>query len=338
MKTLFITDIKDGIQLSDQFMVKGCSKAETKAGKTYLNVTLMDQTGDISCKIWDQAERYFPLCEVGKVVEITAKCQSYRGNLQLSIGAVQQLDQASLDMSHFVPSTENDVEEMASEFLLLAKSVKDPFIRKLLLKFFNNDGFFAIFKKAPAAKAMHHAYLGGLLEHTLGVARLADQISKLYTDLDRSLLLAGAMLHDIGKVKEFSFDSHTFDYSDTGRLMGHMVIGVEMVQEHIKKIKDFPEDLGVRIKHLILSHHGRYEFGSPTLPMLMEGFVLNFIDDMDAKLNTIAGVSKKASTEDYQWSEYQRSLERFLFVKGPVEHEAAPTPPVAPANKQPSLF
>ena len=207
----------------------------------------------------------------------------------------------------------------------------------LLLKFFNNDEFFTIFKKAPAAKAMHHAYLGGLLEHTLGVARLADQVSKLYSDLDRSLLLAGAMLHDIGKVKEFSFDSHTFDYSNTGRLMGHMVIGVEMIQERINKIKDFPTELGVRIKHLILSHHGRYEFGSPTLPMLMEGFVLNFIDDMDAKLNTIAGVTKKATTEGYQWSDYQRSLERFLFVKGHSEEEPS-SHYQEEKNPQPSLF
>ncbi len=337
MKTLFITDIKDGMGITDQFMVKQCSKAETKAGKTYLNVTLMDQTGDISCKIWDQAERYFPLCETGKVVEIQAKCQSYRKHLQLSISSVQPLDQANIDMGNFVPSTENDVEEMATELIMLAKSVKDPFIRKLLLKFFNDDVFFTVFKKAPAAKGMHHAYLGGLLEHTLGVARLANQISKLYADLDRSLLLAGAMLHDIGKVKEFSFDSHTFDYSDTGRLMGHMVIGVEMVQKRIKKIKDFPEELGVRIKHLILSHHGRYEYGSPTLPMLMEGFVLNFVDDMDAKLNTIAGVSKKATTEGYEWSEYQRGLERFLFVKG-HSSDKQPAPEPTQPNKQPSLF
>ncbi len=338
MKSLFITDIKDGTVITDQFMVKQCSKAETKAGKTYLNVTLVDRSGDISCKVWDKAEQLFPLCEVGSVINVQAKCQSYRGNLQLSISTVTALNQASVDMGQFVPSSENDVEEMATEFILLAKSVKEPFIRKLLLKFFTDEPFFAIFKKAPAAKGMHHAYLGGLLEHTLGVARLADQIAKLYSDLDRSLLLAGAMLHDIGKVKEFSFDSHTFDYSDQGRLMGHMVIGVEMVQERITKIKDFPEELGVRIKHLILSHHGRYEFGSPTLPMLMEGFVLNFIDDMDAKLNTIAGVTKKATSAGYQWSEYQRSLERFLFIKGHSEQDSPKETPPEPDQKQPSLF
>lgn len=338
MKTLFISDIKDGTTIKDQFMVKQCAKAETKAGKTYLNVTLMDRSGDISCKVWDQAELLFPRCETGKVVEVQAKCQSYRSNLQLSISTVNSLDQDSVDMGQFVPSTENDVEEMATEFILLAKSVKEPFIRKLLLKFFNDEPFFTIFKKAPAAKGMHHAYLGGLLEHTLGVARLADHISKLYTDIDRSLLLAGAMLHDIGKVKEFSFDSHTFDYSDQGRLMGHMVIGVEMVQERIKRIKDFPDELGVRIKHLILSHHGRYEFGSPTLPMLMEGFVLNFIDDMDAKLNTIAGVTKKATGAGYQWSEYQRSLERFLFIKGNSEQDSPQITAIKPDQKQPSLF
>ncbi len=338
MKTLFISDIQDGALVDDQFMVKQCSQAETKAGKTYLNVTLMDQSGDIGCKIWDQAERFLPECREGAVVRVQAKCQSYRSNLQLNISAVQPLDQSSVDMSLFVPSTENDVEQMATEFIMLIKSVKDPFIRKLLLKFFNNEEFFDLFKRAPAAKAMHHAYLGGLLEHTLGVARLADHVATLYPDVDRSLLLAGAILHDIGKVKEFSFDSHTFDYSDTGRLMGHMVLGVEMVQEHVRSIKDFPEELTVRIKHLILSHHGRYEFGSPTLPMLMEGFILNFVDDMDAKLNTIAGVSKKATANGYQWSDYQRSLERFLFVKGHAEEEQNSEQLTEKENKQPSLF
>jgi 3'-5' exoribonuclease len=337
MKTLFISNIQDGALISDQFMVKQCSQAETKAGKPYLNITLMDQSGVISGKIWDQAARFLPECQEGGVVAVQAKVQSYRDNLQLNISTIQQLDPSTVDMGQFIPSTDNDVEQMTTEFIMLAKSVKDPFIRKLLLKFFNNEEFLALFKRAPAAKGMHHAYLGGLLEHTLGVARLADQVAKLYPDLDRSLLLAGAMLHDIGKVKEFSFDSPVIDYSDPGRLMGHMVIGVEMVQERIQAIRDFPEDLGVRLKHLILSHHGRYEFGAPTLPMLMEGFVLNFVDDMDAKLNTIAGVAKKATTNGYQWSEYQRSLERFLFVKGHSETEEDEH--VHPQeNKQPSLF
>ncbi|MDA3785784.1 MAG: HD domain-containing protein, partial [Deltaproteobacteria bacterium] len=238
-----------------------------------------------------------------------------------------------------------NIDEMAAEFLALATGVSDPFIQKLLLSFFEDEDFFALFKKAPAAKMMHHAYLGGLLEHTLGVARLAEAVSRLYPSLDRSLLMAGAMLHDIGKTKEFSFDSLRFDYSDSGRLVGHMVLGVEMVQERLNTIKGFPAELAMRVKHLILSHHGRHDFGSPTLPMLLEGFVLNFIDDLDAKVNTIDKVSAQAKEEGYQWSDYQRSLERFLFVKGrAAQSNEVPEPeeeavlPALPPRQQPTLF
>ncbi|MEN8257013.1 MAG: HD domain-containing protein [Thermodesulfobacteriota bacterium] len=347
-KKTFISAIKDGQAVNDLFMVQDLSKAETKAGKPYLSLKLMDKSGEIGAKVWDRAEQREPQCPAGAVIAIKARCSSYRNALQLSITDLHRVPDEEVDFSAFVPSSKNDINEMAAEFAGLANSVSDPFIKKLLLAFFADEEFFAIFKKAPAAKMMHHAYLGGLLEHTLGVARLADAVSNLYPSLDRSLLMAGAMLHDIGKTKEFSFDSHRFDYSNAGRLMGHMVMAVEMVQERLSTIQDFPEELAVRVKHLILSHHGRYDFGSPTLPMLLEGFALNFIDDMDAKINTIEKVSEQAKEEGYQWSDYQRSLERFLFVKGrsaqvdeeePSEPEATESSPEPPSpRKQPSLF
>ncbi|MBU0681969.1 MAG: HD domain-containing protein [Proteobacteria bacterium] len=343
-KKNFISDITDGQQVEDLFMVQELSKLETKAGKPYLSLKLMDKSGEMVAKVWERADELERHCPAGAVVAIKGRCSSYRNTLQLSITDLARVPNEDVDFSAFVPTSRYDVDKMAAEFVGLAKSVSDPFIKKLLLKFFDDEDFFAVFKKAPAAKAMHHAYLGGLLEHTLGVARLADSVSKLYPSLDRSLLMAGAMLHDIGKIKEFSFDSHTFDYSDSGRLVGHMVLGVEMIQERVSKIKDFPEELAVRVKHLLLSHHGRHDFGSPTLPMLLEGFALNFIDDLDAKINTIEKVSAQAKEEGYQWSDYQRSLERFLFVKGhsaqAEEDTEENTPPLAtpPRKQQPSLF
>lgn len=341
-KKIFISDITDGQQVEDLFMVQELSKLETKAGKPYLSLKLMDKSGEIVAKVWERADELEPLCPAGAVVAVKARCSSYRNVLQLSITDIARVPNEDVDFCAFVPTSKYDVDKMATEFIALARSVSDPFIKKLLLKFFEDEEFFAIFKKAPAAKAMHHAYLGGLLEHTLGVARLADSVSNLYPSLDRSLLMAGAMLHDIGKIKEFSFDSHTFDYSDTGRLMGHMVLGVEMIQERLRTIKDFPEDLAVRVKHLLLSHHGRHDFGAPTLPMLLEGFALNFIDDLDAKINTIEKVSEQATTDGYQWSDYQRSLERFLFVKGRSAQldpaPAAEPETTAPPRIQPSLF
>jgi 3'-5' exoribonuclease len=343
-KKTFISDITDNQQVEDLFMVQEVSKAETKTGKSYLSLKLMDKSGEIVAKVWDQADHWEPECPAGAIIAIKARCSSYRNVLQLSITEITRIPDEEVDFAAFIPSSKHNVVEMAAEFLALAKGVSDPFIKKLLLKFFADEDFFTIFKKAPAAKAMHHAYLGGLLEHTLGVARLADAVSNLYPSLDRSLLMAGAMLHDIGKIKEFSFDSHRFEYSDSGRLVGHMVLGVEMIQERVSKIKDFPEELAVRVKHLLLSHHGRHDFGSPTLPMLLEGFALNFIDDMDAKINTIEKVSEQAKDEGYQWSDYQRSLERFLFVKGhsaQIDEEVRQEPSLesaAPTRKQPSLF
>lgn len=340
MKNIFIADIKDGQNIADSFLVKSMHRAETKAGKPYLNLNLMDKSGEIVGRVWEQADKWEPLCPQGALVQITAQCQSFRGTLQLNISQINRQNESQLNMADYVPASPYDINEMRLEFMKLARSVTDANIRKLLLKFFNDDEFMAIFSKAPAAKAMHHAYIGGLLEHTLGVARLADQVAPLYPGLDHSLLMAGAMLHDIGKVVEFDFSAFPADYSDQGRLMGHMVLGVEMVSQKIAQLKNFPADLTVRIKHLILSHHGRYEFGSPTLPMLSEGFVLNFIDDLDAKMNTIEGVRAKMQDPGYQWSDYQRPLERFLFIKGHEEPPPPTTPHETKATKaqQPSLF
>jgi 3'-5' exoribonuclease len=171
---------------------------------------------------------------------------------------------------------------------------------------------------------MHHAYLGGLLEHTLAVSQLAEMLADFYPALDRDLLLAGALLHDIGKTREFTFETYPFDYSDKGRLMGHLVLGAEMIQEKISALPGFPEDLSTRLQHLVLSHHGRYEFGSPCLPMMSEAFVLNFLDDLDAKLNFMGRLEEQAQEPGYQWTDFQRTLERFLFVNGRPHAEAEP--------------
>lgn len=259
---------------------------------------------------------------------VSGQAQAYKGVVQLRIDNLKRVDESEVDFSQFVPSTTGDVKLMAKEVMKIAGSLENPFLKELLLSIFGQRSLMADFQKAPAAKAMHHAYIGGLLEHTLAVARLAEQACSLYPSLDRSLLLAGALLHDIGKLTEFDFASFPFDYSDKGRLVGHMVLGIEMIQEKIDAISGFPEELATQLKHLILSHHGRHEFGSPALPMMAEAFVLNFIDDLDAKMNYMDRLSQKVDGEGYQWSEYQRNLERFLFVKGhsaddndPVEQE-----------------
>jgi 3'-5' exoribonuclease len=311
-----IKDIRENQQLDSIFLIKEMSRAETRNGNPYLSLVLMDKSGEIGGRVWEDADRWQSECTIGRIARVTALAQSFKGILQLKINTIRAIPPGEADPSLFVPAAPGDPKVMAAELLKLAKEVENPFLRELLLAFFQDRKFMATFKQAPAAKAMHHAYLGGLLEHSLGVARLACKVADLYPAADRSLLLAGALLHDIGKVEEFSFATYPFDYSDSGRLMGHHVLGVEMIQTRLARIAGFPPDLAVRLKHLILSHHGRHEFGSPALPMMLEAFILNFLDDLDAKINYIQRLGSQTAAAGYQWTDYQRSLERFLYVRG----------------------
>ncbi len=324
-KTVFINQIKEGQAVHDIFLVRDMSRAETRSGKPYLMLTLMDRTGEIAGRLWENADAFLDACEPGNLVQVSGGAQAFRGTLQLKIDNVLQLDKEDADIGLFLQGSKKNIDAMAMEIMDVAKSVRDPFCRKLLLKLYKDNSFFVEFQRAPAAKTMHHAYLGGLLEHTLAVAQLADMLADFYPALDRDLLLAGALLHDIGKTRELAFDSFPFSYTDRGRLVGHLVLGVEMIQETIKTIADFPEDLATRLQHLILSHHGRYEFGSPSLPMISEAFVLNFLDDLDAKLNFLGRLEGQTAEPGYQWTDFQRTLERFLYVKGRphVERESS---------------
>ena len=228
---------------------------------------------------------------------------------------------------------------MADELQVLLRTIKNPFIRKLLNYFFNKSDWWPKFQEAPAAKGIHHAYIGGLLEHSLSVAQLCHFMAEHYEGVDHSLLLAGALLHDIGKLEELKTESGVIEYSVAGRLKGHLVIGSEMVSEAAGRIKGFPKELLAQLQHLILSHHGRQEFGSPTVPMTVEAFVLSFVDDLDAKLNLTEQLRRKMKSADMSWTDYQRTLERYLYLGGFEEkpvREAKEQP--APPRSQPSLF
>jgi 3'-5' exoribonuclease len=315
-KKTFINQIRDGQHVIDHFLVKEMSRAETRSGKPYLILTLMDRSGELPARLWDNVDALLPESNPGSLVLIKGQAQTFRESLQLKIDTLKGAAADQQDMLLFLPSCGQDINDMAGQIVSMAESIAEPSYRKLLLKFFNDSSFFADFQVAPAAKNMHHAYLGGLLEHTLAVSRLAEAVSGFYPALDRDFLLTGALLHDIGKVEELSCRSYPFDYTDQGRLVGHLVLGVKMTQDKINSIADFPDELATRLQHLILSHHGRYEFGSPTLPMMSEAFVLNFIDDLDAKLNHMGRLESQAAKDGYQWSDFQRTLDRFLFIEG----------------------
>lgn len=327
-KGCLIKDIADGRNVEGVFLVKEMKRAETRTGSPYLMLTIMDRSGEMEARVWDNADELQPQCPAGAFVRLSGQAQAYKGVVQLKINTLTAVDAAGLDMAQFVPTAAGDPETMAADLVKIAGSVRDPHLNRLLAAFFKDKQFMAGFMKAPAAKNMHHAYIGGLLEHTLAVARLAEQVCALYPALDRSLLLAGALLHDIGKVREFSFDVYPFNYSDDGRLVGHMVLAIEMIAAKTGRLKGFPPELATRVKHLILSHHGRHEFGTPTLPMMLEAFVLNFLDDLDAKINYFDRLRGTVEEPGYQWTDYQRTLERFLYVSARQEGEqdAGPGP------------
>lgn len=343
-KTQFIDQLKEGDRLDDFFLVKAARLAETRAGKPYLILEVVDKTGEIGGPIWDQVEKLQGICQVGQFVHLSGQVQSYQGKLQLKVDTARAVDRSEVDLADFVLVCDQDREGLARDLQALVSSVKNPFLKKLLHSFFRKEPQWQRFQDAPAAKGIHHAYLGGLLEHSLSVARIADTLAAHYSGVDRSLLLAGALLHDIGKVEELVMEVAVIDYTPQGRLKGHLVMGSEMVAEAAAHIKDFPPALLTQLQHLILSHHGRKEFGSPTVPMTVEAVLLSFVDDLDAKMNLMEQLRKKMKEPGLQWTEYQRSLERYLYL-GPFasseteevervdERRTAPAPP-----RQQTLF
>lgn len=313
-KRQFVQDLQEGDRVSEVFLVKAARLAETRAGKAYIQLTLMDKSGAIDGPVWERAEELFGACALGAPLLVQAVVQSYRERLQLKIETVEAVAAAEVDMGDFVPSCPHDLGELGQRVQDLVANLEDPFLRKLLRRFLKKEPMWQRFQESPAAKGIHHAYLGGLLEHSLSVAELAGDMAGHYPGIDRSLLIAGALLHDVGKVEELQMEVALIEYTARGRLKGHLVIGSEMVAAEAGRIKDFPGELLDQLQHLILSHHGRQEYGSPTVPMTLEAFVLSFLDDLDAKMNLMEQLRGKLVEPGLQVTEYQRSLERFLYL------------------------
>lgn len=338
-KNRFIEELKEGDRVDDLFLVKSARVAETRAGKPYLVLTVMDKSGELGGPVWDNAEEYHEICQPGGFVNLQGMVQSYRDKLQLKVDAIRPVAREQVDLADFLPTTPRNREEMASELQALVRTVSNPHLRKLLNHFFKKDEIWQRFQHAPAAKGIHHAYLGGLLEHSLSMARVADMMAAHYEGVDRSLLIAGALLHDIGKVEELYVDGGLIDYTDRGRLKGHLVIGSEMIGQVAARLQGFPEEVLEQLQHLILSHHGRQEFGSPTVPMTVEALLLSYIDDLDSKMNVLEQLRRKMNSTEMNWSEYQRSLERYLYLNSLQEEESTPVgESVAVPVKQPTLF
>lgn len=314
LKKTFVDAIEAGQTVNDLFVVREKRLAYKKDGNPYLTITLADRTGDVKAVAWDNVEKISKAFAAGDHVKIKGNATEYKGALQLVVLNLSRHDPAEVNPRDFLPSTERDVDQMLGRLVKISQTVENPHLSKLLSAFFEDTAFVNRFKMAPAAKKMHHAYLGGLLEHTLSMALLIQAIAGHYKGIDKDLLLTGGILHDIGKVDEFSYETH-IDYSDAGRLLSHIVIGVEMLEARIATINDFPEDLSLLLKHMIVSHHGTRDFGSPEPPMTLESIILHYLDELDAKVTAVRTFMDSEEDPEAAWTSYHRVLERF-FYKG----------------------
>jgi 3'-5' exoribonuclease len=329
----WLKDLEENQQVHGRYLVKEKRLGTTRRGEPFLSLTLADRSGEIEAKVWDNAEEISNSFSEGDVVEVEGSTGSYRGKIQLTLASALNCEEGC-DTSILLESSPLPAGEMLKALREILHTIENPHLRALTDRFLADKDFVAGFKQAPAAKNFHHGYLGGLLEHTLAVCKLAVNVAPLYPSLDRDLLVFGAFVHDIGKIHELRCRP-VIDYTDEGRLIGHLVLGTRMLEEKIRSLKGFPADLEVKIMHLILSHHGEYEFGSPKRPKFLEAFALHLLDDLDAKINGL-GRFIEQDREKGSWTEFNRLFTRFL-LKGEPEVEQPPDK-APPGPAQGTLF
>ena len=282
----YIKEYREGDRVSDVYLCKHKQSAVTKNGKQYENVILQDKTGTIDAKIWDPNSAGIDEFDALDYIGVYGDVTSFNGALQVNIKRVRKCQEGEYNPADYLPMSPYDIEEMYRELLYYVDSIENQYLKTLLELFFVKDeAFVKAFKRSSAAKTVHHGFVGGLLQHTLSVAKLCAFYCERYERLNKDLLIAAALCHDIGKIKELSFFPEN-DYTDEGQFLGHIVMGTEMVGEKIRQIPNFPSIIESELKHCILAHHGEYEFGSPKKPAIMEAVALNFADNTDAKMQT----------------------------------------------------
>ena len=310
---IYAVDIKENENVDSLFLVREKTSSVTKTGNPYLKVRLGDRSGEIEGRIWSSAETFTEFFQRDDFVRIKGKAVFFQDRLQVNISHIGRVEDEGITLSDFFPTTEKDVAQMCDSLIQISQEVKNPHLRNLLNLFWNDQPFLEGFRKAPASKQIHHAYIGGLMEHTLSLAQLVKSNACHYEGLNTDLLMTGALLHDIGKVYELSY-RRSFDYSDEGRLLGHILIGIETVEGKIRQLIDFPKDLSVLLKHLLLSHHGQYIYGSPKKPMTLEAVMLHHLDDMDAKVSGLQDFLKAKVPSGSKWSAYHPQFEQFFYA------------------------
>ena len=306
----YIETFREGERIQETYLCRQRTTAMTKTGKEYENVILQDKTGSLDAKIWDPHSMGIDEFDALDYVEVNGDVTVFNGQTQLSIKRARKISETDVDPTNYLPCTNKNIDEMMMELTKFIAGVNNPYYKQVLTKLFiDNTEFAEAFKKHSAAKSVHHGFIGGLLEHTLSVAKMCDFFAKQYPILNRDLLMTSAICHDIGKVYELS-DFPMNDYTDAGQLLGHIVMGSEMIGKIMDSIPDFPTKLKNELKHCILAHHGELEYGSPKKPALIEAMALNLADNADAKIETMTELlNSNSSASSDQWLGYNRLLE-----------------------------
>ncbi|PIU00062.1 MAG: HD family phosphohydrolase [Bdellovibrionales bacterium CG10_big_fil_rev_8_21_14_0_10_45_34] len=313
MTKQFVKDLAERTPVNSTFLCREKSVLTGKTGKPYISMTLSDRTGQIDGRIWDNAEEMAEMFEVDDFVNVKGNIQKFQGRKQIVVSAMDIIDTSLVDISEFLPKTKFEIDEMFSDLMNIVENTKDIFIKKLLQNTLTDNEIQPLFKNCPAAKTIHHAYIGGLLEHCLSICRIMEFLAVHYGNLNRDLLVFGAIYHDIGKIWELKFGT-SIGYSDVGKLVGHIPLGSELVERKAREIENFPVDLKNILKHIVLSHHGKLEYGSPKVPSLLEAVVVGYIDDLDSKVNSISEFLASESESDSAWTRMHYSMGR-TFLK-----------------------
>ncbi|MEZ5352617.1 MAG: HD domain-containing protein [Bryobacteraceae bacterium] len=338
MKSPTVTDLRAGELATGTFLVMHKDIRPKKgSGDPYLSLVLADRTGEIDAKMWDNVEKVMDTFERDDFIRVKGMPQVFQNRMQFTIHTLGRLAEADVDLGDFFPASARDRGEMMAELRGVIASVGNPQLRGLLEAVFADPEIAGKFERAPAAKTIHHAWLGGLVEHVLSLCALCRLVAPRYPDVDVDLLLTGAILHDIGKIEELTYE-RSFGYSDDGQLLGHILIGLRMVGEKLRLMPEFPPRLRVLVEHLIASHHGMLEYGSPKPPLCAEAMLLHHLDNLDSKMETVRGAVSRDNRIEGSWTGYVASLERSLLKKEqylhsqPVEKKDVDRKSKAPAD------
>jgi len=331
MKDFYIANAaeQENKVIISSFVVASKQVKTKKTGEPYLALTLSDRTGQLEAKMWDNVAGVMETFEQDDFIKVKGLLNKYNGRFQLTIHKLRRLEEQEVDPADYLPKCPRDTEELWRELGAFVATFRNSHLKALLEAFIADPELTAAYKTAPAAKTLHHAYIGGLLDHVVSLFRLCDLAVRNYPQIDRDLLLTGAFLHDVGKIHELSY-GRSFAYTTRGQLLGHMVIELEMLHDKIAQVPDFPDGLKTLLEHLIISHHGQYEFGSPKLPMFPEALMLHYLDDLDSKMESMRAHLERESGYDEDWTGYNASLGRpllntrkFLAPKPPAESAPA---------------